>query len=167
MLVYASQKFNTLALPNIDLKSPAYHFKKQDKYESLTLENLIQNNEKLRKEYKISENDIIFICGDVRLPFQFSLGIFIIYYVDYKIKIGILNTLTYGNNLVLTGNQNLKNISQILKYHGSSIVIADGETAEKYETGFNQEETKKVSKVLITSQKTPNKGKLEKYKNIF
>ena len=77
MLVYASQKFNTLALPNIDLKSPAYHFKKQDKYESLTLENLIQNNEKLRKEYKISENDIIFICGDVRLPFQFSLGIFL------------------------------------------------------------------------------------------
>lgn len=130
MLVYASKKFNTLALPTFNLKSNAYYVKGQSgKFEDLTVEALVSNNEKLRKDYKINEKDIIFICGEIRQPFQFSLG--------------LINSLTYGNNIVLTGNQPLKSISHVIKYHGNSVVIADGETFETSESGFNQEETKK------------------------
>lgn len=58
----------------------------------------------------------------------------------------MLNSLKYGNNLVLTGNQTLKNVSSVLKYHGKSVVVADGESVEKNEAGFNPEEVKKVNK---------------------
>ena len=61
----------------------------------------------------------------------------------------MLNTLKYGNNLVLTGNQTLKNVSSIIKYHGESVVVADGEAFANSETGFKTDETKKVLKVYL------------------
>lgn len=71
--------------------------------------------------------------------------------------------MKYGNNLVLTGNQPLKNVSSVIKYHGESIVIADGEAFGNSEAGFNTEETKKVAKVLVNSVKTtPNKSHFAK-----
>lgn len=75
----------------------------------------------------------------------------------------MLNTLKYGNNLVLTGNQSLKNVSSVIKYHGESIVIADGEAFEQSDVGFNSEETKKVAKVLVNSiKKAPAQGQFAK-----
>jgi len=75
----------------------------------------------------------------------------------------VLNTLKYGNNLVLTGNQTLKNVSSVIKYHGESVVVADGEAFANSETGFKTDETKKVLKVLVNSvQSTPNKNNFAK-----
>jgi hypothetical protein len=68
-----------------------------------------------------------------------------------------LNTLKYGNNLILTGNQPLKNVSSVLKYHGKSVVLADGETFEKNEAGLNPDETKKVNKVVVNSRNEVNR----------
>ncbi len=70
--------------------------------------------------------------------------------------------MIHGNNLVLTGNQDLKTVSSVLKHHESSVVIVDGESAEKSESGFKKEETKKISKVLINSKGTPNKSQYER-----
>ena len=71
--------------------------------------------------------------------------------------------MRYGNNLVLTGNQTLKNVSSVIKYHGDSVVVADGEAFEKSDAGFSSEETKKVSKVLVNSVKTsPNQNHFAK-----
>lgn len=64
--------------------------------------------------------------------------------------------------MVLTGNQNLKTVSSVLKYHGNSVVVVDGESVEKSEAGFRKEEADKISKVLINSKGAPNKSQYEK-----
>lgn len=54
-------------------------------------------------------------------------------------------------------------MSSVLKYHGESFVIADGEAFEQSDVGFNSEETKKVTKVLVNSiKKTPAQSQFAK-----
>lgn len=164
-----NKRFLTVSLPQLDLKAPGFYLRAKDNaFKPISVEELVAQAESTRKNLNVNENDVIFICGEVRFPFQFSLGIFFLYKntsifsffsflkkLDFflclpiLIKIGVLNSLKYGNNLVLTGNQPLKNVSSVLKYHGKSVVVADGESVEKNEAGFNPEEVKKVKKTKI------------------
>ena len=149
MLFYVNKRFLTVSLPQLDLKAPGFYLRAKDNaFKPISVEELVAQAESTRKNLNVNENDVIFICGESRFPFQFSLG--------------VLNSLKYGNNLVLTGNQTLKNVSSVLKYHGKSVVVADGESVEKNEAGFNPEEVKKVNKVVVNSRKEVNKSNFAK-----
>lgn len=62
-------------MPEYDAKNVAFHvLSKEKSFQSVTFEDLQGKSESLRKEHKINEKDIIFICGESRFPYQFSLG---------------------------------------------------------------------------------------------
>lgn len=65
----------TISLPETDPKAAAYFIQSKDKkFEQVTFQEIFEKTETSRKNLQIKENDIIFICGEIRFPFQFSLG---------------------------------------------------------------------------------------------
>ena len=75
MLFYVNKRFLTLSLPELNSKSPAFFVKSKGKeFKPVSLDELTERAEASRKDLKINENDIVFICGEIRFPFQFSLG---------------------------------------------------------------------------------------------
>lgn len=67
-----------MSLPELNQKAPAFELKNAaGKFEEISLEKLINENSNLRKSNKIGEKDVIFVCGETRFPFQFTLGSFI------------------------------------------------------------------------------------------
>jgi len=77
VLFYVNRRFLTVSLPQLDLKSPAFYVKSKEKaFQSMPFEELLSQAETSYKNLNINENDAIFICGEMRFPFQFSLGSF-------------------------------------------------------------------------------------------
>ena len=85
ILFYVNKRFLTLSLPEHNPKSAAFYLKSKEKeLKAVTIEELIEKTESSRQKLKINENDIVFICGEIRYPFQFSLG-FLINYQNFYI----------------------------------------------------------------------------------
>jgi len=122
LMVYGKQKFLTNKLSEEASEKDVLYYVKQDgKFNSYTQSDIHNKAEEFRKFNNIGEDDALLVVGDSNTPSSFAYGTY--------------NSLAFGNYVVLTGNQNFKDVLGKLHLQKSSVLVINEDLQDKDLTG--------------------------------